>query len=264
MSLLDKMEKRFGFLAVQNLTLYLVAGQVLTFAMMALRNDEFAILRHMVFYFDAFASGEVWRVVSFLLIPPRVSWFWIAFAWIVFYLMGTSLEGKWGAFRYNLYLLTAVVGVVIAGAFFPTVAVTNQYIAYSVTFGFAYLFPNFELRLFFILPVKMKWLALAIGGLLLLQAMASPLPIRFFIVGSLINFPLFFGLDIFRSLKARKRVAEMKEAKRKFEEQPFHVCVKCGATDLSAPERDFRYDGDGALCSVCLEEGDEDEASSKG
>lgn len=253
MKILDTLERRFGFLAIHNLTVYLIVGQVLTFAMMALRGNQLEILRHMVFTFDRFASGEVWRIISFLLIPPPAHWIWIAFAWIVFYLMGTALERHWGAFRYTLYLFIGVLGAVIVAAFYPTMPVTNYYIGYSVTFGFAYLYPNFELRIYFILPVKIKWLALIIAVLLLVELINSPTPIRLVILGSLINFPLFFGADLIRSLRAKKRVSERKAEKRKLEAEPFHVCSVCGATDLTNPERDFRYRKEGAICSVCLD-----------
>ena len=257
MSLLDKLEKRLGFLAVHNLTMYIIAGQVLTFAMMALQNNQAKILNYMVFNFRLFADGEVWRILSFLLIPPPAHWIWIAFAWIVFYLMGTALEERWGAFRYNLYLLTGVIGVVIVSAFYPTIAISNQFVALSVTFAFACMYPDFELRLFFILPVKVKWLALFAAVMLAVSFVGFPPPLRWIVVGSLINFPLFFGGDFLRMLRSKKRVAEMKEAKRKHESEPFHVCVQCGATDISHPERSFRYGDKGAVCSECADKAEE-------
>lgn len=249
--MLDKLERRLGFLAVQNLTVYLIAGQVLTFAMMALRNDQWGVLEYMVFNFERFASGEVWRILSFLLIPPPAHWIFIAFAWIVFYLMGTALEERWGAFRYNLYILTGVIGVVVVGAIYPTLPISNYYLAYSVTFGFAYLNPNFELRIYFILPVKMKWIGLFIAAMLTFQVAGAPMPLKLMVIGSLINFPIFFAGDFIRGLRAKKRVTEMKEAKRKYEAEPFHRCVECGATDKSHPDRDFRYGDKGAICSEC-------------
>lgn len=259
MSLLDKLEKKLGFLAIHNLTMYIIAGQVLTFAMMAMQNNEAKILDYMVFNFPRFADGEVWRILSFLLIPPRTSWIFIAFAWIVFYLMGTAVEERWGAFRYNLYLLIGVLGVVIVGAFYPMIAVSNQFVALSVTFAFACLYPEFELRLFFILPVKVKWLAVFAAAMLAFSFVGFPTPLRWVVIGSLINFPLFFGADFVRMLRSKKRVAEMKEAKRKHESEPFHVCSVCGATDVSHPERTFRYGEEGAVCSECAGESEEKE-----
>lgn len=259
MSWLDKLERKLGFLAIHNLTMYIIVGQVLTFAMMALQNDQTAILNYMVFNFRLFADGEVWRILSFLLIPPPAHWIWIAFAWIVFYLMGTALEERWGAFRYNLYILTGVIGVVTVGAFYPTLPISNYFVAYSVTFAFAYLYPNFELRLFFILPVKMKWIATFIAAMLAFSFVGFPTPLRWIVIGSLINFPLFFGSDILRLLRSKKRVAEMKQAKRVLESEPFHVCSVCGATDISHPERTFRYGEKGAICSECADDSEEKE-----
>ena len=257
MRFLDKLERKLGFLAIHNLTLYLVVGQALAFIMIRIRPEAYSL---MVFNFDRFISGEVWRIFSFMLIPRDFSLIFIIFTLLILQMMGSALEQHWGAFRYNLYLLVGVLGVLIAGMVFPQHVIDSFYVLLSISFAFAYLYPNFELNLFFVLPVKMKWIALMLLGYALYdfanpsavsqyQAMAN----RVEIIGALINFPLFFGADIIRSMRSKKRVREMKAEKRKFEAEPFHTCIRCGATDLSHPDREFRYRDEGAICSVCLE-----------
>ena len=100
-SLLNKLERIFGRFAVANLSLYLVAGQVAVFLcgmLRALSADPLVLVPVLVLH------GQPWRVLTFLLVPPPVSWVFIAFSWWIFYLMGSALEDYWGVFRYNLFL----------------------------------------------------------------------------------------------------------------------------------------------------------------
>ena len=80
-----------------------------------------------------------------------------AFGWYIFYLMSGALENYWGAFRFNLFLLLSFVLTVALSFLAPLHGVTNLFILGSVFLAFAYLNPDFELLLFFILPVKIKW-----------------------------------------------------------------------------------------------------------
>ena len=110
--------------------------------------------------------GEWWRLITYLFDPPRTNAIFAFFAWYIFYLMGTTLETTWGLFRYNLYLAIGYFAS-LAFAFLcwfatgvPGQAATNGFLYGSVFLAFARLFPDFELQLFFILPIKIKWLAL--------------------------------------------------------------------------------------------------------
>src|ERR1043165_464844 len=87
------------------------------------------------------------------------TWFFLAFGWYLFYLMGSALEAYWGVFRYNVYLFVSYVLLVGLAFLTPAAPVTNMFILGSVFLAFAYLNPDFEMILFFILPVKIKWLA---------------------------------------------------------------------------------------------------------
>ncbi len=64
---------------------------------------------------------------------------------------------------------------------------------------------------------------------------------------------LFFTKDILQTLQSKKRIANIKAEKEKFEAEAFHTCSVCGATDKSDPDRDFRYRGETCICNVCLE-----------
>lgn len=246
--MLDFLERKFGRLAVANLTLYLVIGQVfvLLSAMAGLLD-----LTKFVLVPGAVLAGEWWRLFTFPFFPPPPGWFgylFVAFAWYMFYLMGSALEDYWGVFRYNLFLLTGYVFTVAASFITPLSPATNLFIATSVFLAFAWLNPDYEFVLFFILPVRVKWLALlswiGTGYLLAVGSWAVKLQV----LASVANFLLFFARDIVLAIRYRRRqvegsVRQYAEAKRGPEAR--HRCHVCNKTDLTNPELDFRY------CSKC-------------
>ena len=97
---------------------------------------------------------------NFLFDPPLQNPLFAFFAWYLFYLMGTALEEHWGAFRYNIFLLIGYLMTVAVSFLIPALPVTNAYIGGSVFLAFAFLYPDFILQIFFVLPVRIQWLAL--------------------------------------------------------------------------------------------------------
>ncbi len=245
MSLLDKLERALGRFAVPNLSLYLVIGQVFVLLAWMLGQLDLGLF---VLVPELVKAGEWWRLFSFLLLPPPPGMFgylFVAFAWYMFYLMGGALESFWGAFRYNLFLLAGLGLTLIAAFLTPGQAATNAFIAGSVFLAFAYLHPDFELALFLILPVKIKWLALLTWVLYAVSFVRGDWSTRFQILASVGNILLFFGADMIRSGRYRSRRAATATQKAAREEEPRHRCYVCGKTDRSHPQLDFRY------CSKC-------------
>jgi len=245
MTLLDKLERVFGRYAIPNITLYIVIGQVfvlLAYLAGRLNLGWFLLVPGLV------TQGEWWRLFSFLLMPPSPGMFgyiFIAFAWYIFYLMGSALEGSWGTFRYNVFLLLGVVLTVVAAFVTPRYPASNAFLAGSVFLAFAYLNPDFELSLFFILPIKVKWLALLTWVLYAVSFIRGDLPTWLQILAAVGNFMVFFGRDMVMAIRHRKRVIARKAEKAAREDEPRHVCHVCGKTDRTNPELDFRY------CSKC-------------
>jgi hypothetical protein len=172
----------------------------------------------------------------------------IAFAWYIFYIMSTALEEYWGAFRFCAFigfgwLLTAGVSFLT-----PLAYSSNVFLAGSVFLAFAYLNPDFELMIFFILPVKIKWLALLqwIGyGYVLI---VGPWSARLAVIAATGNFLFFFAGEIANRMGTGRR--QMNHQAKVFaassdEREPRHRCRVCGKTELSDPKKDFRY------CSKC-------------
>ncbi len=248
MSLLDKLERRFGSLAIPNLALWIVAGQffVLLGALFGLLDLNYFLLVP-----EAVRHGQWWRLITFVFMPPPPGLFgyiFVAFAWYMFYLMSGALEGYWGEFRYNVFLLTGYLLTVGAAFFTPFSVPTNLFIAGSVFLAFAWLNPEFELLIFFILPVKIKWLALLTWLFNAYAFATGGWPLRFQILASVGNFLLFFANDIVRTLRHRQRGAVSRAqsvVRASSKAEPRHRCHVCGRTDLTNPELDFRY------CSKC-------------
>jgi hypothetical protein len=250
MGFLNRLERTFGHLAIPNLSLYLVMGQVLFWAVSFLGYFE---LERIALLPVAVLQGEAWRLFSFLLLPPAASPVFIAFAWYMFYLMGSALEQYWGVFRFNLFLLLGWALTVGVAFLSPQGYMTNLFLAGSVFLSFAFLNPDFELLIFFILPVKIKWLALIqwLGyGFALIFGSWS---VRLGVLAAIGNFLIFFATAIVQRVKTGRRQMEQraKQAAARNNDEPRHCCVVCGKTDRSHPLEDFRYaDDDRCYCSA--------------
>ena len=238
MNLLDKLEKRFHRFSIPNLTYILIAGQVLLFSLDKLKIIP---LEYFVLIGSKVMEGEVWRLATFLFIPIPQNIIFAVFVWYLYFLYGSALESSWGTFKYNVYIFISYFLTLGISFIMPGVPLTNAYLYLTVFFAFAYLYPDFTLYIFFILPVKIKWLAIVLGALYLLTLITGDWTTRFLILVSLANFILFFGKDILLRIKQGKRKMEFDIKNIKDEKKPFHVCYTCGANDIDNPDMHFRY-----------------------
>ena len=243
MSILDRLQRRFRRYAIPNLTLLILAGQFVYYA--AAWHNPNQVAQKLWFDLDLVLKGEFWRVVSFVFVSPPTHPVWLLFAFYIFYLMGSALDAQWGAFRYNLYILIAYLAALIVACVHPRGMAASTYIGGSVFLAFAYLWPDFRLYLFFILPVKVKWLALLTWAPIGFRAFSGGWGDALFALAPVSNFLVFFAADIVRRIRGGRRrmadrVAAVKEA-----ETAFHTCAVCGATDRSHPSLEFR------VCSKC-------------
>jgi hypothetical protein len=238
MNWINRLERTFGKFAITNLTVYLIAGQVLFFLFEV--SGRF-ILGRVVLIPDLVLAGEWWRLVTFLFIPPLTNPIFAFFAWYMFYLMGSALEGHWGAFRYNLFLLVGYLVTVAVSFLFPHAAATNIFIGGSVFLAFATLYPEFQIYIFFVLPVKIKWLAVLTWIGYAYKILTGFWSTRLLVLASISNYLIFFGRDIYWKMKSgnRRMVSAARDLNGK--QQPFHTCAVCGITDVSNPNMEFRY-----------------------
>lgn len=257
MNFLDKLERRFGALTIHNIAIYIVAGQVgiwlLSFGYVNSDGSN-ALLERMLFDSSLVLQGEIWRIFTFPLIPPFADPIFLIFAWYIFYMISSALESQWGAFRLNLYMIIGAILGMAAGFLLPGFPISNAIWGQTIFLAFAYLFPDFELRLFFILPVKVRWLGWIAWAYLALLFFSNPFwQTKVFLIASVSNYFLFFTKDILHTFQSKKRIANMKAEKDKFEAEAFHTCSVCGATDKAHLDRDFRYRDESCICEVCLE-----------
>ena len=259
---LDKLERKFSRYAIPNLMTYIIilyaAGFVLnlinpTFYSQFLSLDAGKILQ-----------GQIWRIVTFIIQPPSDSLIFIVFVLYLYYMIGKQLEAAWGAFRFNLYFFSGMLFIVIGAilAFLLTGAVLPMdtwYLNLSLFFAFAALYPDIQLLLFFVIPIKIKWLAYLDVALLAYSMITSILSGNWagcvVILCSLANVLVFFLMTRKGkrgSFQQNRRRKEFKKAVSRGEAEyrnpngiTKHKCAICGRTEKDDPNLEFRF------CSRC-------------
>jgi len=246
MRLMQRLERVLRPFAIPNLALYLIAGQAIGWLLLQNQPELAANLRLIP---SRVLQGEVWRLFSFLLDPPTSQPIFLFFAFYMFWLMSNALEHQWGTVRFNLYLLVGYLVTIASSFIVPGGHATNSFLAGSVFLAFADLFPNFVIYIFFILPVRIKWLALlAWIGYGYVLVMGAPME-RIMVLAAIANFLLFFWRDIRdRIRRGRHRMKQQtRQIKSRAVEKDaaFHTCALCGITDRTHPTMEFRY------CTEC-------------
>jgi hypothetical protein len=242
MSMLDRLERRFGRFAVPQLTWLLICGQVIGFILAtvdAKNIDKISLSMEQV------AAGEFWRLGTFFVMPAALNPIFFAFGIWFFYVAGTTLEANWGHVRFNLYILIGALATMAFGIVYPQTVITNAFIGTSVFLAFAHLYPNYVISIYFLLPIRIRWLALLawIGYGYVLTF--GEWPARLMVLASVANYLLFFGKEIFVRAADHKRRMEWEAKRLRRPDKPFHNCAICGATERTHPRMDFRY------CTKC-------------
>ena len=242
MNWINKIEKKFNHLAIKRLMYYIILGNGIVFFLNFLDPSR-RIYYSLILIPELVLKGELWRLVSYIFIPPTFNPLWVVFTLYFYYLVGTSLEKEWGSFKFNLYYLTGMIGTTIA-AFITGGGTTALYLNLSLFFAFARIYPNFEILIFFILPVKIKYLAwlnwLFFGYTVLFSPFLSTKIAALIAIG---NYFIFFGRDTLQSLKLKRQVHYNR--KKFFDEiantPPIHKCAVCGITEKDDRRMDFSY-----------------------
>ena len=189
-------------------------------------------------------EGEIWRLVTYIFIPQTTSWFWVFFLLLFMWFLATALEEHWGALKLNVFYLLGMAGCTVAAFFFGGGA-SNTFLNLSLFFAFATIAPNYEIFLFFVLRVRVKYLAWVLAGMLGLQLALLPLAAKMAMAASLANYLLFFLPGFVADWRTRRRDAARLAGFRGVAETAMHRCRACGRTEISDPELDFRVAGDG-------------------
>ena len=263
MNFINKMERRFGRYAIHNLTKYIIGIYVLGYIMEYMGSiTGFSILSWLVLSPYHILHGQIWRLVSWILIPPPSSNIIFVLIMLMFYYsIGTALERTWGAFRYNLYIFGGIICTVI-GAFllyalggtlisvYGSMSFSTYYINLSIFLAFAASYPDMQVLFMMIIPMKMKWLAYLDVAYLLYELIRGGWATRTVIIASLFIFILFFLAtrnytrispgQMHRRQEFRKAVhPKMAQGVTK------HKCAICGRTEKDGDNLEFRF------CSKC-------------
>ena len=174
MNWLDKLEKRYRRFGIRGLMKYIKGLNAIVFFMIRV---EPSFLYTLALIPEYVMRGEVWRLVTYLFIPPATSVFFIIFVLYFYYMIGTSLEQEWGTFKFNVYYLIGMIGTT-AAVFITGGIATAVYLNLSLFLAFAYIFPNFQILLFFFFPIKVKYLGYLNAAFIIYSILTEKLPVR--------------------------------------------------------------------------------------
>ena len=288
---MSDMERKFGRYAVRDLSLKLIILYLAGYAIYYLNAN---IMYYMTLNPYAIVHGQVWRIVSWILIPPQTSnIFFVAIMLFFYYSIGTSLERIWGVWRYNVFIFTGIL-LTIAAAFawmgyayllsgdaiaqigaadyfgYYSLSFSTYYINMGIFFAYALTFPDAVVLLFFILPVKVKWLGLLDVAYLVYEFFTAPMSGKFAILATFLNIAILYrrfkgpinsgiGKEMLAGLFSRSEgsgggaAGKMRGRSRAGSDilrggssrGVVHRCAICRRTQDDNPDLEFRY------CSKC-------------
>lgn len=268
MKFLQKMERKYGKYAIKHLMKYIIILYIVGWFIQIMDATRFGVnnglyARYLAFDVPQILHGQIWRIITFIIMPPEnSSYIFMVFTLYLYYILGTSLENAWGAFRFNLYFIMGILMQVLAGfgLYFTlglNLNLTTYYLNMSLFFAFATVYPNMQLLLFFLIPIKIKWLAIIDGGYFLVVIImkfmyggATGIAVAVSAIVSLLNFIIFFLMT--RNYKRvspqeihRKRTYKREVDKHRQNGVLVHRCDICGRTSETNKELSFRF------CSKC-------------
>lgn len=259
MNSVERFCARHPHFGVQNLMIYIIIGNVLVWVF-SMMDTTGTLLGYLCFSPYHILRGQVWRLVTFTIVPGSTRLLTLAISLYFYYFIGSTLERQWGKAKFTVYYLTGVLFTVVYGiaAYLITgvnCGATATYINLSMFFSFATLFPETRVLLFFFIPIKIKWLAIVDAAVFLLAVISGSFPENLIPVVAVLNYLLFCGdwlLDYVRPSVMHRRartVSFRREARRVNREQARRSynrrCEVCGRTDTDYPDLEFRY------CSRC-------------
>jgi len=208
---ISKLERKYRRYAIRNLMTLIVAGMAIVYLidLVASPMSRFSLSSMLAFNRSAIQRGQIWRLITFVFIPPNASMLFILFSLYFYWLIGSALENQWGSFRFNLYYLCGMLGTAVSGMI--TGYATNYYLNLSLFLAFAILWPNFEIRLFGILPVRIKWLALIDAASLVWMLLTDSMAGKVALLVAMVNVLLFFGGDLIAAVRQMYRRYQFKK-----------------------------------------------------
>ena len=210
---LNRLERKYGRFGISNLTNILVAGQVLVFAVELFVNSAISLWLGLSRFL--LLQGQVWRVLTFVFIPFSGGSILsvvlgIYFTWFI----GTALEREWGDFRYTVYFLLGMAGTVLA-CLLTGVTASTYCLSLSLLLAFAMLYPEVQILLFFVIPIRVKYFGLLAAAMWVLSFATASLPGKLSLLLSMLNVWVFFAPMGYRSIRAWIRREQWKRKNRR-------------------------------------------------
>jgi hypothetical protein len=239
-----RIERLLSRFAVTGLIRYIVALNALVFILVT-ANPDFA--GALALDPAAIRRGEVWRLASWIFLPEMQSPLWMIFYLMFTWWLGELLEQSWGTLRLNAYYFLGVILCTAAALVFGSSG-GSTFLNLSLFLAVATMVPNLEILLFFIIPVKIKWLAIFSLILPVGILIAEPMAQKMAVVMCLGNYLIFFAPAYFRGALDGRRT---RDRRAKFEAaampatETLHRCATCGASERTHPDADFRVSADG-------------------
>lgn len=246
MTFLDRLERRFGHLAIVNITMWLVLIQsAIYFSTMIPDAPVEGLLEKIELVPGLVQQGEVWRLLTYTITPPRFTLLGYLIYAYVFYSLGSALEASWGSFRYNIYLFVGYSLTAVAAFFDPWFAADNHYVTTSVFLAYAALYPYSTILMELIIPIQARFAAAVTWALLGYWFYIGSFAERMMIIASVGNFLLFFWQTFLKNVKHKHRRQQFKNLVNSPKTRVVHECCVCRLTSEMSPRTTFRY------CSKC-------------
>ena len=268
MDFLTKLERKYGKFSIPNLTLILIGGFILGYLIEIFMPDGLDLLAMNP---DKIMHGQIYRLITWVVIPPQSVSILVIIMLMFYYSIGRALESAWGDFRYTLYIVSGIIftdiGIMgtylvmrllgngdLLNAYFQAgyYGASTYYLCMSMFLAYAFMFPDHQVLMYFIIPIKVKWLGYLDIAYLVVEILRYGIAHYYTgmitVIMSVFNFVLFYFLmkGRTRMTKAQKRrKREYKQQVRQTQTLTRHKCAICGQTELDNPNLEFRY------CSRC-------------
>ena len=272
MKFINNLERKFGRFAVHNLMVYIIGLNAVGLILYIFSPLTMIYLNWSM---ERILAGEIWRLVTFLLIPETTQPLMFLIYAVLYYSIGQTLERTWGTFRMNLYVYTGILGTILAGILVYVISggrvdmytMNIQHLNTSLFLALALTYPDAQFLLFFFVPVKAKWLAafyvfLDVYNIFITVRNSGWMPngisVLILTIVSMLNFIVYFFLlkDVRSGIRGFARRTDFR---RKMNSgmgagpssgagriRPYtHKCTVCGCTEKDQPDRQFRF------CTKC-------------
>ena len=256
----DRIQRLFGSFAIPGLIRYVVLFNALVFVLHLLAPGYASVLElnpALVLH------GQIWRLFTWIFIPETFSPFWIFFSLLFLFYLGDGLERAMGPVKLTFFYAS---GVILCTAISFIFGLTgeggvhlgraNTFLNLSLLLAYATVYPNFQVLVFFFLPMRISWLALVSALLMIFSSLGQPPVVAATLGVAFLNYILFFGGELRAHLAAARRASGLPLIRRikpvrgisrinAPDSESLHRCESCDRTEITHPDLEFRVSSNG-------------------